>query len=138
MNELSYSVRNRPSWWTELEDPAVQARWKQESLQQHLRGGTVSEPEVEQVMDQLKKLAADPRGIVPACGPLLYQSDTLVSEKLREEVVKAVATLAKATEAEKDWHKGLGGVVLDDVDPGLFSAVYGRTLRLSSGSVRLG
>ncbi|KAG8960105.1 hypothetical protein FRC05_007053, partial [Tulasnella sp. 425] len=77
---------------------------------------------------------ADPTGILPSCGARLYESDKLVSEDLNAKLLEAVNVLENAPDAEKDFRPGSpGGSVLDLVDPALFCAVYGRTLRWSTG-----
>lgn len=69
----------------------------------------------------------------PSCGARLYQSDKLVSEELNAKLLKAVSFLENVPDAEKDWRAGSNGVVLDLVDPDLFYAVNGRTLRWTTG-----
>lgn len=67
MNELSYILRNKPSWWTEFQDPTIRAQWVEETLQQPIRGGNLSRKEVETVLDELRdyaKMNADPTGIL--------------------------------------------------------------------------
>ncbi|KAG8947779.1 hypothetical protein FRC04_010265 [Tulasnella sp. 424] len=135
MNDLSYTLRNKPSWWMEFKDPAIRAQWAEEALQQTIRGGKLSEKEVEAVLDELEdyaKMRADPTGILPSCGARLYESDKLVSEELRTKLLKAVNALENAPDVGKDWRAGDGGV-LDLIDPALFCAVNGRTLRWVTG-----
>lgn len=63
MNDLSNALRNKPSWWTDLKDPALRAQWTEEALQQNIRNGKLSAKEVEQVLSQLENYAtmrADP------------------------------------------------------------------------------
>ncbi|KAG8939067.1 hypothetical protein FRC04_007031 [Tulasnella sp. 424] len=127
MNDLSYALRNKPSWWTEFKDPRIRAQWAEEALQQTIRGGNLSEREVEAVLDELEdyaKMRADPTGIL---------SDKLVSEELNAKLLNAVSFLENVPDAEKDWRAGSNGVVLDLVDPDLFYAVNGRTLRWTTG-----
>ncbi|KAG8892408.1 hypothetical protein FRC00_012128 [Tulasnella sp. 408] len=136
MNDLSNALRSKPSWWTDLKDPALRAQWTEEALQQNIRNGRLSAKEVEKVLSQLENYAtmrADSTGILPACYAGLYRSDKLISEDLKEKLLAAVKALENAPDTQEDWRAGVGGVVLDLVDPALFPAVYGRTLCWTTG-----
>ncbi|KAG8917664.1 hypothetical protein FRC01_002303 [Tulasnella sp. 417] len=136
MSDLSNTLRNKPSWWTDIKDPALRAQWTEEALQESIRDGKLSAKEVEQVLDELEsytKMRADPTGILPGCYAGIYRSDKLVSEDLKEKLLEAVKALENAPDMQKDWRPGSGGVILDLVDPALFSAVYGRTLGWTTG-----
>ncbi|KIO28462.1 hypothetical protein M407DRAFT_22357 [Tulasnella calospora MUT 4182] len=131
MNDLSNGLRNKPSWWTDLKDPGLRAQWTEEALQQNIRDGKLSPKDVEQVLNELEdyaKMRADPTGILPSSYAGIYESDQLVSDDLKAKLQEAVKKLENAPDMQKDWRVGSGGVVLDVVDPALFSAVYGRTL----------
>ncbi|KAG8909631.1 hypothetical protein FRC00_009759 [Tulasnella sp. 408] len=136
MNDLSNAFRSKPSWWTDLKDPALRAQWTEEALQQNIRNGKLSAKEVEQVLSQLENYAtmrADSTGILPSCYAGLYQSDKLISEDLKEKLVEGVKALENAPDTQEDWRASSGGVLLDLVDPALFPAVYGRTLCWTTG-----
>lgn len=57
MIELSYALRSKPSWWTKYKDPAIRTKWKEEALQHEIRGGKLSEAEVDWVLDELEDFA---------------------------------------------------------------------------------
>lgn len=57
MIELSYALRSKPSWWTEIKDPTIRSRWKAEALEQHIRGDKLKETEIEWVLDELEDYA---------------------------------------------------------------------------------
>ena len=58
----------------------------------------------------------------------IWQSDKLIPGSLRDELVSAIAPLESVPDAEKDWHPGSNGQVLDLVHPSLWPVVYGRTV----------
>ena len=47
---------------------------------------------------------------------------------LRDELISAIAPHESVPDAEKDWHPGSNGQVLDLVHPSLWPVVYGRTV----------
>ncbi|WP_372346811.1 DUF4246 domain-containing protein [Streptomyces sp. KL116D] len=55
----------------------------------------------------------------------VWQSDTVVDEELRSRLREAVRVLEEVPDAEKDWHPGSDGQVLDLVHPSLFCLVNG-------------
>lgn len=62
----------------------------------------------------------------------IWQSDKLIPETLREELLSAVAPLESVPDTEKDWHPGSNGQVLDLVYPSLWPVVYKRTVDRAS------
>lgn len=56
-----------------------------------------------------------------------WQSDTLIDEKLRDELIAGVSVLEDVPDAKKDWHPGSNNQVLDLVHPSLFCFIAGRT-----------
>lgn len=55
-----------------------------------------------------------------------WQSDTLIDNKLRDELIDGVRELENVPENKKDWHPGSNNQVLDLVHPSLFCFVAGR------------
>lgn len=53
MQRLSYTLRSRPSWWAKYKDPGIRREWKTEALSQQILGHTLTEAEVEYVLDEL-------------------------------------------------------------------------------------
>lgn len=58
----------------------------------------------------------------------IWQSDVLVDEALRADLLAGVARLEDVPADQKDWHPRSDGQVLDLVHPSLYCVVYGRTL----------
>lgn len=57
----------------------------------------------------------------------VVKSDTAVPEQLKQLLKEAVAPFENIPDAEKDYHPGSDGKVVDLVHPSLFPVVYGRT-----------
>lgn len=57
----------------------------------------------------------------------IFKSDTIVSDELRQSLVKAVIPLEQVPDKNKDWHPGSNGQVLNLVHPSLFPLVYGQS-----------
>ncbi|KAG9043993.1 hypothetical protein FS837_008913 [Tulasnella sp. UAMH 9824] len=131
MIELSYALRSKPSWWTKYNDPAIRTKWKEEALQHDIRGGKLSEAEVDWVLDELEdftKMRDDATGIQSSCYVRVYESDKLIPEQLKASLVAAARVFEDVSEEYKDWHPRSDNMVLDLVHPSLFCTVYGRTL----------
>ncbi|KAL8876183.1 MAG: hypothetical protein Q9198_005576, partial [Flavoplaca austrocitrina] len=57
----------------------------------------------------------------------VWKSDSLISEELRQALGRAVSPLEDVPSAEKDWHPGSNGQVLDIVHPSIYPLVYGQS-----------
>jgi len=64
----------------------------------------------------------------------IWRSDKLIPSSLREKLLRAVAPLEVVPDAERDWHPGSDGFVLNLVHPALYPIVYGRTVGRLPGS----
>ncbi|MGW5399175.1 DUF4246 domain-containing protein [Streptomyces sp. NPDC003952] len=121
MMECSSHLRAKPAWFDKMKDPDIVARWTQEAVEQGLTGA-----QMRYVLAELGHYAAlrDARtGIEVSAVDGVWQSDTLVDEELRSRLRDAVRALEEVPEAERDWHPGSGGQVLDLVHPSLFCLV---------------
>ncbi|MFJ4870079.1 DUF4246 domain-containing protein [Streptomyces sp. NPDC088757] len=121
MMRCSAHIRAKPGWFDKRNDADVVARWTREAVAQGL-----TEAQVRYVLDELAHYAAlrDERTGVEVSGvDGVWQSDTLVDEELRSRLREAVRVLEEVPEAERDWHPGSGGQVLDLVHPSLFCLV---------------
>ncbi|MEU3658883.1 DUF4246 domain-containing protein [Streptomyces sp. NPDC032940] len=119
----SAHIRSKPGWYDKMHDPGIVARWTREAVGQGL-----TEAQVRYVLDELAHYAAlrDARtGIEVSAVDGVWQSDTLIDEKLHSRLREAVRVLEEVPEAERDWHPGSGGQVLDLVHPSLFCLVKG-------------
>ncbi|PRH78446.1 DUF4246 domain-containing protein [Streptomyces solincola] len=123
MTQCSAHIRAKPGWFDKMKDADVVARWTREALAQGL-----TEAQVRYVLAELGHYAAlrDARtGAEVSAVDGVWQSDTLVDDGLRSRLRAAVRVLEEVPDAEKDWHPGSGGQVLDLVHPSLFCLVRG-------------
>ncbi|MFJ9574958.1 DUF4246 domain-containing protein [Streptomyces sp. NPDC101191] len=121
MMQCSAHIRAKPGWFEKMHDADIVARWTQEAVAQGL-----TEAQVRYVLDELVHYAGlrDARtGVEVSAVDGVWQSDTLVDDKLRSRLRAAVEVLERVPEAERDWHPGSGGQVLDLVHPSLFCLV---------------
>ncbi|ALO12237.1 hypothetical protein AQF52_6644 [Streptomyces venezuelae] len=101
-----------------MNDADIVARWTREAVAQGL-----TEAQVRYVLDELVHYAAlrDGRtGIEVSAVDGVWQSDTLIDDKLESRLRAAVRVLEQVPEADRDWHPGSDGQVLDLVHPSLF------------------
>ncbi|WP_344497329.1 DUF4246 domain-containing protein [Streptomyces enissocaesilis] len=121
MMQCSSHIRAKPGWFDKMNDADIVARWTQEAVAQGL-----TEAQVRYVLAELLHYAAlrDGRtGVEVSAVDGVWQSDTLVDDKLRSRLREAVRVLEQVPEAEQDWHPGSDGQVLDLVHPSLFCLV---------------
>ncbi|MFE9856423.1 DUF4246 domain-containing protein [Streptomyces sp. NPDC005780] len=121
MMQCSSHIRAKPGWFDKMNDADIVARWTQEAVAQGL-----TEAQVGYVLAELVHYAAlrDGRtGIEVSAVDGVWQSDTLVDDKLGSRLREAVRVLEQVPDAERDWHPGSDGQVLDLVHPSLFCLV---------------
>ena len=114
-------LREKPGWFDKMHDAGIAARWAREAAEQGL-----TEAQVRYVLDELRYYAGlrDGRtGAEVSAVDGVWQSDTLVDDGLRARLREAVRVLEDVPEAERDWHPGSDGQVLDLVHPSLFCLV---------------
>ncbi|MFE6195989.1 DUF4246 domain-containing protein [Streptomyces sp. NPDC057838] len=121
MMQCSAHIRSKPRWFDKMHDPGIVARWTREAVAQGL-----TDAQVRYVLAELAHYAAlrDERtGVEVSAVDGVWQSDTLIDEGLRSRLREAVKVLEQVPEADRDWHPGSGGQVLDLVHPSLFCLV---------------
>ncbi|MFD8742909.1 DUF4246 domain-containing protein [Streptomyces sp. NPDC059616] len=121
MMQCSAHIRAKPAWFDKMNDADIVARWTQEAVAQGL-----TEAQVRYVLAELVHYASlrDGRtGIEVSAVDGVWQSDTLVDDRLGSRLREAVRVLEQVPEAEQDWHPGSDGQVLDLVHPSLFCLV---------------
>ena len=119
--QCSAHIRAKPGWFDKMNDAGIAARWTEEAIAQGL-----TEAQVQYVLAELAHYASlrDERtGIEVSVVDGVWQSDTLVDDELRSRLRDAVQVLEQVPEAERDWHPGSDGQVLDLVHPSLFCLV---------------
>lgn len=123
MMQCSALIRSKPDWFDKMNEAHIVAKWTQEAVAQGL-----TEAQVRYVLAELLHYAAlrDERtGVEVSAVDGVWQSDTLVDDELRSRLREAVRVLEQVPEAERDWHPGSDGQVLDLVHPSLFCLVRG-------------
>ncbi|MER5596424.1 DUF4246 domain-containing protein [Streptomyces sp. NPDC002265] len=121
MMQCSAHIRAKPGWFDKMNDAEIVARWTQEAVAQGL-----TEAQVRYVLAELAHYAAlrdGHTGAEVSAVDGVWQSDTLVDDKLGSRLREAVRVLEEVPEAERDWHPGSDGQVLDLVHPSLFCLV---------------
>ncbi|CAL9335204.1 DUF4246 domain-containing protein [Streptomyces sp. enrichment culture] len=121
MMQCSAHIREKPGWFDKMNDADIVARWTKEAMDQGL-----TEAQVRYVLAELRHYAAlrDARTGIEVSGvDGVWQSDALVDSELGSRLREAVRVLEEVPEAEKDWHPGSDGQVLDLVHPSLFCLV---------------
>ncbi|KAJ2935953.1 hypothetical protein H1R20_g1141, partial [Candolleomyces eurysporus] len=74
------------------------------------------------------------RGAIVVFNGKVVKSDYAVPERVKLALQSAIKPLESVPEAQKDWHPGSDGKVLDLVHPSLYPLVYGKTKVLPVGS----
>ncbi|MFE5709412.1 DUF4246 domain-containing protein [Streptomyces sp. NPDC056501] len=121
MMQCSAQLRAKPGWFDKMNDAGIVARWTREAVAQGL-----TEAQVHYVLAELAHYAGlrDGRtGIEVSAVDGVWQSDTLIDDKLGSRLREAVRVLEEVPAAEQDWHPGSDGQVLDLVHPSLFCLV---------------
>ncbi|MEU8890479.1 DUF4246 domain-containing protein [Streptomyces sp. NPDC048442] len=121
MMQCSAHIRSKPEWFAKMNDAEIVARWAREATDQGL-----TDAQVRYVLAELAHYAglrSEQSGIEVSAVDGVWQSDTLVDDGLRSRLREAVRVLEEVPEADKDWHPGSDGQVLDLVHPSLFCNV---------------
>ncbi|KAH8798077.1 hypothetical protein DL96DRAFT_1781872 [Flagelloscypha sp. PMI_526] len=135
MIALSWSLRQKPNWQEKIKDETILKKWKNEALASQegvLREMKVTEKMIDYALEELKsyaKLSDHNTGIEHACDDAVFWSTRLVPPNLTVALKSAASKLENVPDAQKDWHPGSNGLVLDLVHPSLYPIVYGRTLQ---------
>ncbi|MFB7591289.1 DUF4246 domain-containing protein [Streptomyces sp. NPDC056169] len=121
MMQCSAHIRAKPEWFDKVNDADIVARWTREAVAQGL-----TEAQVRYVLAELAHYATlrdGDTGIEVSAVDGVWQSDTLIDDKLGSRLREAVRVLEQVPAAEQDWHPGSHGQVLDLVHPSLFCLV---------------
>ncbi|KAJ7152942.1 hypothetical protein C8R46DRAFT_478738 [Mycena filopes] len=149
MNALSWTLRSKPEWQRKAADPEIRGKWRAEAVEQleaavasqetSLDECLMSHKMVDYVLAELAdyaKIADDENGIERACFEAIWYSDRLLADDLVQRLKSAAKALEDVPDAERDWHPGSNGQVLDLVHPSLYCVVYGRTHAYLPGQPR--
>jgi hypothetical protein len=128
------AITDKPEWYRKIWDDGIVDRWHAEAL---AADRLISEATWRWCVRELRDKAAEAertgRVVTIDTGSRACKSNTVVTEELRQELLAGVRPLLDVDEAEKDWHPGSDGKVLDLVHPSLFPLVYGETRVLQQG-----
>ncbi|KAG9010228.1 hypothetical protein FRB90_007893, partial [Tulasnella sp. 427] len=134
LQEISYTLRSKPSWWTKYKNPEILAKWRAEIVkyeEEVVKADRLSDQEIDYVLAELvgyDKMRDETTGIEQSCYACVYQSDRLIPDDLLQRLKEAIKPLENVPEDQKDWHPRSDDQVLDLVHPSLYCGVYGRTL----------
>ncbi|KAJ2933492.1 hypothetical protein H1R20_g3577, partial [Candolleomyces eurysporus] len=133
-------VTDKPDWTKKVFDETIIAKWKQESvnLPDSTPSTQISESMftycIEELQFRAKEHPNSPNGAIRVYNGDVYKSDTAVSGETKLALQKAVRVLENIPAAQKDWHPGSDGKVLDLVHPSLFPLIYGTSKILPIGA----
>ena len=138
-------ITNKPDWWLKVQNPEISEKWKKEIIAMdwnaYYEHGDFPLDLFESCLRELRGKADlyEKTGLIPVFdySATVIKSDKLFSEDLRQALIKAVVPLENVKEAEKDWHPGSDGKVLDLVHPSLYPLVYGRSRILSDRRINV-
>ncbi|GJE90782.1 DUF4246 domain-containing protein [Phanerochaete sordida] len=133
MCALSAAIRAKVSWRTKAQNPIIRARWREEAISAPVPYGDaqLTEYEVDYVLNELAWHASrkdEETGIEASVFSRIWQSDRLVNDALRNELLRVVARLEDIPEDQRDWHPHTDHQVLDLVHPSLYCIVYDQTV----------
>ncbi|RXW19962.1 hypothetical protein EST38_g5891 [Candolleomyces aberdarensis] len=140
MMRFMNNVTDKPDWTTKVFDESIIAKWKHESvnLPDSIPATQISEPMFTYCISELQFRAKEhpnsPNGAIRVYNGDVYKSDTAVSEETKLALQKAVRVLEDIPAAQKDWHPGSDGKILDLVHPSLFPLIYGTSKILPIGA----
>lgn len=121
MMRMSALIRAKPRWHVKMNDADIVAAWTREAADQDM-----TEAQIRYVLAELAyyaELRDERTGIEVSGVDGVWQSDALIDEELRSRLREAVRVLEEVPDAERDWHPGSDGQVLDLVHPSLFCLV---------------
>ncbi|KAF7368720.1 hypothetical protein MVEN_00196700 [Mycena venus] len=143
MYELSWALRIKPDWQRKAKDPGIRRKWRAEAMEEEFdsyKPDKLSKKMIDYVLDELDgyaKIADSEKGIERGPFDAIWYSDRLFSADIQQQLKAAVSLLENVPDAEKDWHPGSDGKVLDLVHPSLYCIVYGRTHAYLPGKPRI-
>lgn len=133
------ALTDKLRWDMKVWDEEILAKWKVEAM--NMKGRLISEMAWKWIVEELrwKSTSYWRTGYITTLetGSTIVKSNTLIDEGLRRELRQAVRPLLDVSDAEKDWHPGSGGKVLNLVHPSSYPLVYGRTRIVSDRAIGL-
>ncbi|KAJ2912666.1 hypothetical protein MD484_g7746, partial [Candolleomyces efflorescens] len=130
-------ITDKEGWHKKVFDDDIIAKWLAEVKSS---GEDFTENMFEYCIQELRYRAevfepdSSKRGAIVVFNGKVVKSDHAVPEAVKVALQNAIKPLESVPEAQKDWHPGSDGKVLDLVHPSLYPLVYGKTKVLPVGS----
>jgi hypothetical protein len=116
-------IRNKPNWFTKIENSEIVAKWVKELEEEDLNAS-----EIKYILDELLFQASKVENGVCASGvDGVYHSDQAIDLDLKCKFISEASVLEELPDHLKDWHPGSNQQVLNLVHPSLFCFVWGKT-----------
>nr|VWO98931.1 Kinesin motor protein [Ganoderma boninense] len=146
------AIREKPEWWNKVFNQAITDKWRDEILEQDAATvdkfwagderyrkavkkqwprDKITKAQLDYLFDELQYLASQripETGIQSTAIPSVFQSNSLISSELRDQLRDAVSHLENIPPEKLDWHPGSNGQVLDLVHPSLYCYRIGQSL----------
>ncbi|KAJ2923671.1 hypothetical protein H1R20_g13422, partial [Candolleomyces eurysporus] len=130
-------ITDKQEWHKKVFDDSIVAKWRAEVKSS---GEDFTEKMFEYCIQELRYRAerfeptGSDRGAIVVFNGKVVKSDHAVSGSIKLALQSAIKPLESVPEAQKDWHPGSDGKVLDLVHPSLYPFIYGKTKVLPVGS----
>ena len=116
---LSATIREKENWFEKYKNEEIIAKWKEEAKRQ-----SISVAQFNYVMKELAYYdSLRENGIEFSTVEGVWQSDTLINDELKKNLLNEISKLENVPEEDKDWHPSSNKQVLDLVHPSLYCLV---------------
>ncbi|KAK6518613.1 hypothetical protein TWF506_005748 [Arthrobotrys conoides] len=144
LSDFSLYVRNQKDWLTKSSDRKTFIKWLEKACSGDYRrfnkkilawGPEQIEfvwNETANYRDYVNKLREKGCMIQPDVDGV-WRADNVISPKIKEELIAAVATLENVPDKKENWRAGSDGQILDLVDPFRWPVRFGHTLDQRTG-----
>jgi hypothetical protein len=128
MIALSRAIRQKKNWPEKLKNPEIVKKWRNDA-----NPLVFTASELDYIFDELNHYASRiQENMHPSLIEKIWQSDNLISNDLKFDLIKCGQMLENVDESEKDWHPGSNGKVLNLIHPSLYCYVIGRSKYLET------
>ncbi|KAK3360500.1 hypothetical protein B0T25DRAFT_535760 [Lasiosphaeria hispida] len=144
MMDFITRITDKPDWHVKIFDQEILSRWRAEAdiHSAELDGDVYLSQKmfdfcIDELRDKSTHFKTTGRITILDAELAIIKSDIAIPPTLQSELQAHVRTLEDTPDAQKDWHPGSDGTVLDLVHPSLFPVVWGLTRVLDEGLVPL-
>lgn len=123
LTEISGMIRLKPDWQNKINNATIIDKWKNE-----IKSFNITDKQFQYIIDELCYLSKQGTATIhisPVDG--VWESDHLIKDEIKNELIRCVAKLENVPESMKDWHPGSNHQVLDLVHPSLYPYINGVT-----------